>query len=313
MDRNSSILVTGGSGMVGSAVVRLLRSRGYPAILAPLRAELDLLDGPGVENYFRAHRPEYVFMIAARVGGIAANSSDPAGFLSDNARMTLNLFQACQRFPPRKNLFLGSSCIYPRMCPQPIKEEYLLTGPFEPTNEGYAIAKLMGLRYAAFLHRQYGMPTVCPVPCNLYGTNDHFDFERSHVLSALVRRFVDAVDEGMDKVTLWGSGEPRREFLHVDDAAEAILLLMEKAPDPVNVGSGGDISIRDLASLVARLVGYRGEILCDREKPDGMPVKCLDVSRLSYYGFRPRITLEQGVGKTIGEYKERKNGTWKKA
>lgn len=308
MKIDSVILVTGGSGMVGSAVVRLLRSRGFCGVLAPGRTEMDLLDSTAVERFLGDRRPEYVFMIAARVGGIAANSSDLAGFLSDNARMTLNLFHGCRKFPPRKNLFLGSSCIYPRLCPQPIKEEYLLTGPFEPTNEGYAIAKLMGLKLAAFHHRQHGMPTVCPVPCNLYGTNDHFDFDRSHVLSALVRRFVDAADEGRDEVTLWGSGEPRREFLHVDDAAEAILLLMEKSetPDPINVGSGEDISIRDLASLVARTSGYRGKVLWDRGKPDGMPRKCLDVSRLSRFGFRPSVSLEQGVEKTIGEYRKTK-------
>lgn len=294
--------------MIGSALVSLLRERSFPTVLAPARRELDLRDGRQVERYFAERRPEHVFMLAARVGGILANQTDPAGFLEENARIGLNVFSACRKHGTKKNLFVASSCVYPREAPQPVREESLLEGPFEPTNEGFALSKVMSVRLASYYERQYGLVTVCPVLCNTYGTNDSFDLERSHVLSALVRRFVDAVDRGADVVTLWGSGAPRRDFLHVDDAARALLFLMENVNDssPVNVGPGDDVSIRDLAGTIARLTGFHGVIRWDRSRPDGMPRKCLDVSRLRGMGFRVEIGLDEGISRTIDEYRRRK-------
>jgi len=308
IDRESVVLVTGALGMVGSAIVRLLQRRSFQRVLAPSRRELDLCDREQVHAYFAKHRPDYVLMIAAKVGGIAANIADPVGFLSENVRMQINLFEACCKYRTRKNLFLGSSCIYPRECPQPMKEEYILTGPLEPTNEGYALAKIVGLKLAKYYHEQYGMLTICPIPCNIYGTNDHFDLQRSHVLAALVQRFVDAQDKGASSVTLWGTGKARREFIHVDDVAEALLYLMDNyhSPDVINVGTGVDISIRDLATLIANEVGFTGEIDWDTSKPDGMPRKCLDISKLTALGFQPRIRLREGIRQTIAEYRELK-------
>ena len=308
-NQNPRILVTGSSGMVGSTIVNLLQKKPNISLLIPNRQELNLLDSQQVNRYFEKYRPEYVLMIAAKVGGIIANKSDPVGFLSENARMQLNLFEACHKYGTKKNLFLGSSCIYPRDCPQPMKEEYLLTGELEPTNEGYAIAKIMGLKLAKYYYEQYGMLTVCPMPCNIYGTNDHFDLERSHVLSSLVRRFVDATDEGKSSVTLWGTGIAQREFIHVDDVAAALLFLMEtcNSPDIINLGTGTNISIRDLATLISETVGYRGGICWDASKPDGMLRKCLDVSRINSMGFKPRISLHTGIIKTIAEYRQLKS------
>ncbi len=304
IDRNGRILILGATGIVGSAIYRLLQKRGFRNILTPSRLELDLADKKAVDDYFAIHQPEYVFMIAAKVGGIAANIADPVGFLSENVKMEINLFEACHKYKTQKNLFLGSSCIYPRESHQPMKEEYLLTGPLEPTNEGYALAKIIGLKLAAYYYQQYNMVTICPMPCNIYGTNDHFEFHRSHVLSALVRRFVDAQEQKVEEVTLWGTGAARREFIHVDDVAEALLFLMDsyETPEIVNVGTGIDVSIRDLAHLIAKEVGYKGEIKWDPSKPDGMPRKCLDVSKLNKLGFQPRIDLEQGIRQTIKEY-----------
>lgn len=309
LERGAVVLVTGATGMVGSAMCRLLRRSSFTNILAPTRHDLDLSNQAQVDAYFRKYRPDHVFMIAAKVGGIEANRTDLAGFLSENARMQLNLFEACQRHQTRKNVFLGSSCIYPRDCPQPIKEEYLLTGPLEPTNEGYAIAKIVGLKLAQYYHQQYGILTLCPMACNVYGTNDYFDLHRSHVLSALVRRFVDARDEALPSVTLWGTGAARREFMHVDDLAQALLFLMDHhdRADPINVGTGEEISVRDLAGLIAAQVGYVGEIQWDPSKPDGMPRKCLDISKLTQMGFRAGIRLDEGVQRTIGEYRQVKS------
>lgn len=308
MERDKRILITGASGMVGSALVRVLKSRSFGNLLTPTHRELNLCNTAQVEGYFAKYQPEYVFMVAAKVGGIAANKVDPVGFLSDNLRMQLNLFEACHKFGTRKNLFLGSSCIYPRESPQPMREEYLLTGPLEPTNEGYALAKILGLKLAQYYYQQYGMLTVCPMPCNIYGTNDHFDLQNSHVLSALVRRFVDGQDNASSEVVLWGTGAARREFIHVEDAAEALLFVLQhvETPEPINLGTGTDISILDLAHLVAGLVGYTGDIKWDSSKPDGMLRKCLDVSRLDAMGYKPRISLRDGVARTIDEYRERK-------
>jgi len=303
-----TVLMTGASGMVGSAVYRLLNSIPNVKLLTPNLTELDLSDQIQVDQYFNIQRPEIVLMIAAKVGGIAANMIDPVGFLSENARIQLNLFEACHKYAVRKSLFLGSSCIYPRECPQPMKEEYLLTGPLEPTNEGYALAKIMGLKLAQYYYQQYGMLTICSMPCNIYGTNDHFDLDKSHVLTALVRRFVDGQDSKASEIILWGTGAARREFIHVEDVAEAILFMMQNVenPVPINLGTGKDISIFDLAHLIAELVGYKGVIKWDKSKPDGMLRKCLDVSRLQTLGYSPRINLREGVARTIDEYRERK-------
>lgn len=307
-DRRGKVLVTGSKGMVGSALFKLLKQQSFKFVLAPSRRELDLCNRKEVHNYFMKHRPDNVFMIAAKVGGIAANQAEPVSFLSDNVRIIINLFEACYKYQTRKNLFLGSSCIYPRECAQPMKEEYLLTGPLEPTNEGYALAKIVGLKLAKYYHQQFGMLTVCPMPCNIYGTQDHFDLKHAHVLSALVRRFVDAKYEGRSSVTLWGTGMPRREFIHVDDLAKAILFLMDHydSSDIINVGTGTDISIQNLADLIAKEIGYDGKIIWDSSKPSGMPRKCLDLSRLTAIGFTTSITLKEGIRRTIEEYRQRK-------
>jgi len=308
LNRDATMIITGGSGMVGSAVCSLLQQSGFKRILSPDHQELDLCDEEQVNAYFMKYRPDYVFMIAAKVGGIAANQSDPVGFFSENLRIQLNLFSACAKNRPQKVLFLGSSCIYPRNCPQPVREEYLLTGPLESTNEGYALAKIAGLKLAQYHYQQHKLLTICPMPCNIYGTKDHFDLQRSHVLSALVRRFVDARDEKLPFVTLWGTGRAQREFIHVQDVAKALLFLMEHydSPEIINVGSGVDISIKDLAALIAKKAGYFGETRWDTDRADGTPRKCLDISKLTKLGFHAHIDLEQGVDQTIAEYRQLK-------
>ncbi len=298
------ILLTGAHGMVGTGVRRLLEGRRGVQVLAPSHAELELTDAGAVDAWFAANRPEIVLMIAARVGGIAANAADPVGFLTVNSHIQLNLFRACRAHGVRKALFLGSSCIYPRACPQPMREEHLLTGPLEPTNEAYALAKIMGLKLAEYHHRQEGLLTVCPMLCNVYGTGDSFDLAHSHVLSALVRRFVDARRAGASSVRLWGTGSARREFLHVDDAAAGILHVLEHVDDPfpINLGSGSDISIRELAGLVAAAARFEGATDWDTSKPDGMPRKLMDVSRMTALGFTPRVGLPEGIRRTVAEY-----------
>ncbi len=306
IDRDGAVLLTGATGMVGSAVKRLLTREGFSRLLTPPHGELDLCERTQVDAYLAEHRPDYVFMVAAKVGGIGANRADPVGFMSENARMELNLFEACYKYGTKKSLFLGSSCIYPRESPQPMREEYLLTGPLEPTNEGYALAKIMGLKLAEYYHRQHGMLTICPMPCNIYGTDDHYDLEQSHVLAALVRRFVDAQNTGASSVTLWGTGVARREFIHVEDVARAMLFLMDTydSPEIINVGTGVDISIQQLASFIASEVGYKGEILWDSSNPDGMPQKRLDISSLTALGFEARIDLKDGIRRSIAEYRQ---------
>jgi GDP-L-fucose synthase len=307
-ERAEKIFVAGHRGMVGSAIVRALRARASFDLLTAPRSELDLTDAGAVKTFLRRERPDVVVLAAAKVGGIHANRRFPADFLRENLAIQTNVIHQAHEAGVRRLVFLGSSCIYPRACPQPMREESLLTGPLEPTNEAYAVAKIAGLSMAQAYHRQHGLEVICPVPCNLYGTNDTFDLERAHVLSALVRRFCDAVDAGQTDVTLWGTGQARREFLHVDDLAEAILLLMERwaSPDIVNVGSGHDLTIRALAGIVAEATGFGGRITWDTSMPDGMPRKCLDVSRLAALGFRPRIALREGVARTVREYRERR-------
>jgi GDP-L-fucose synthase len=305
MDPQDTILVTGASGMIGRAMVHHLRQLGFSNLLAPSRQELDLCDHEAVDYYFRTNRPRYVMLLASKVGGILANQSDPVSFLDQNVRMYSAAFAACHRYKVDKTLFLGSSCIYPRLCNQPIQEDALLTGPLEPTNEGYALAKIVGLKLAEYYHRQHGLKTVCPMLCNVYGTGDCFDLNRSHVLSALVRRFCDAVEKRQFETTVWGTGTPRREFIHVDDAVRGLVMLMEtlNTPQIINLGTGYDVSIKELATEIAHQAGYRGKTVWDSSKPDGMPRKCMDCTKIRNLGFRPQVSLDEGIARTISEYR----------
>ena len=299
------IFVAGHKGMVGSAVVRQLKSRGFSQFVLKSRAELDLTDTEAVKEFFSREKPDVVVDAAARVGGIKANNEHKAEFLYENLAIQNNIIHQAYVHGVKKLCFLGSSCIFPRECPQPMKEEYLLTGALEPTNEGYALAKIAGLKMVEYYNRQYGFPGISLMPCNLYGTNDCFDLDKSHVLSALVKKTVDAVDGGRDELPIWGTGSALREFLHVDDAAAAILFMLEyyDAPEFINVGSGEDVSIRQLAELIADKAGFCGRLVWDTGKPDGMPRKCMDVSRMKALGFAPHLSLSEGVERTIAEYR----------
>ena len=296
--------MAGHRGLVGAAIVRQLEALGCRNLLLRSHSELDLREQAAVDDFFHEHRPEFVFLAAAKVGGILANATHPAEFLRDNLAIQTNVIHAAWVHGAKKLLFLGSSCIYPRLAPQPIKEEYLLTGPLEATNEAYAIAKIAGLKLAAAYHAQYGFSAISLMPTNLYGPGDNFDLQSSHVLPAMMRRFHEAKISGSPSVTLWGTGMPRREFLHVDDLANAACFLMETydEPDLVNVGVGEDLTIADLAALVARIVGYSGRIVFDSSRPDGTPRKLLDVSRIHALGWHAQIPLEQGVASTYQWY-----------
>ncbi len=298
------IFVAGHRGLVGSAIVRRLEASGCRNLLVRTRAELDLRQQAEVQRFFASERPELVFLAAAKVGGIMANATQPAEFLYENLAIQNNVIHSAWKHGTRKLVFLGSSCIYPKFAPQPIREESLLTGPLEPTNEAYAIAKIAGLKLCAAYRSQYGFPAISLMPTNLYGPGDHFDLEKSHVLPALIRRFHEARIHGAPEVTLWGTGTPRREFLHVDDLAAAACFLVENydGAEPLNVGTGEDVTIAELAALVARVVGYRGRIAYDSSKPDGTPRKLLDVSRIHALGWQARITLEEGIQSTYEWY-----------
>jgi GDP-L-fucose synthase len=302
---SSRIYVAGHRGLVGSAIVRELQRRGCENVIAASRAQLDLRDQTAVAEFFSENRPDFVFLAAAKVGGIMANATHPAEFLHDNLAIQNNAIHAAWRAGVRKLLFLGSSCIYPKLAPQPLKEEYLLTGPLEPTNEAYAIAKIAGLKMCAAYRAQYGFHAISLMPTNLYGPSDNFDLESSHVLPALIRRFDEAKAAGLPEVTLWGTGTPRREFLHVDDLAQAACFAMEHYEDdaPLNVGVGEDLSIAELAGIVARVVGFSGEMRFDPSKPDGTPRKLLDVSRIQALGWRASIPLEEGIASTYRWYR----------
>jgi GDP-L-fucose synthase len=303
MNESSRIHVAGHRGLVGSAIVRRLEAGGYKHLLLRTSQELDLRDPVATRQFFEEARPEYVFLAAARVGGILANSRSPVDFLADNLAIQQNVITSAHATGVTKLLFLGSSCIYPRECPQPIREEYLLSGPLERTNEWYAIAKIAGIKLCQAYRQQHGARFISAMPTNLYGPNDNFNLETSHVLPAMIRKFHDATRTG-GPVTLWGSGNPRREFLHVDDLADACLFLMDRYEDdwPINVGTGTDVTIRELAALVARAVGYTGEVVWDDSKPDGTPRKWLDVSRLSELGWQARLDLETGLRETVTWY-----------
>jgi GDP-L-fucose synthase len=304
VEDSARVHVAGHTGLVGSAIWRLLESRGFTALLGFASSEVDLRDRTAVFNLYAEEPPDVVIDAAARVGGILANSARPAEFLSDNVRIQVNLLDAAANAGVRRFLFLGSSCIYPKCAPQPIKEEYLLTGPLEPTNAAYAIAKIAGVMHVQALRREYGLSYISAMPTNLYGPKDNFDLESSHVLPAMIRRFHEAKETNAPSVTLWGTGSPRREFLHVDDLASACLLLLERydAPEPINVGAGEDVTIRELADIVAEVVGYEGAVEWDTSKPDGTPRKLLDVSRIRKLGWEPQISLEDGIKSTYEWY-----------
>lgn len=300
MERDARIFVAGHRGLVGSAITRRLGAAGYETIVTRTRRELDLTDARAVEAFFAHERPKYVFVAAAKVGGILANDTYPADFIRENLYIELNVIDAAHRYGTEKLLFLGSSCIYPKFAPQPMREEYLLTGELEPTNEPYAIAKIAGIELCQAYNRQHGTDFISAMPTNLYGPGDDFDSKNSHVLPALLRRFHEAKGAGEPNVTVWGTGTPRREFLHADDLADACVHLMDNysGNEPINVGVGEDVSIRDLAELVREVVGYEGDIVFDTTKPDGTPRKLLDVSRLHGLGWQAGIPLREGIERT---------------
>jgi GDP-L-fucose synthase len=300
------IYVAGHRGLVGSAIIRALKKAGYDNLLVRTHQELDLTEQSAVRTFFQDVRPEVVIMAAARVGGIHANNSRPAAFLRDNLLMQDNVIDAAYRCGSGKFVFLGSSCIYPRMAPQPISEDSLLTGPLEPTNEWYAVAKIAGLKMCQAYRREYGFNAIALMPTNLYGPGDNFDLQNSHVLPALIRKFHDARNRGDEQVEIWGTGTPRREFLHVDDLADAVIYMLRNydAENIVNVGWGEDVTIRELAQMIKSAVGYSGGLSFDPSKPDGTPRKLLDVSRMNGLGWRPRIPLNAGIESTYAWFKE---------
>lgn len=306
MEKSDPILVAGAGGMVGAAIVRNLDAMGFTNLLTPRRKELDLRDTLAVRKYLGDLRPRGIYVAAATVGGIHANDAYAADFIYDNLMIEANLINGAHDIAVEKLLFLGSTCIYPKLCPQPIKEEYLLTGPLEPSNEWYAVAKIAGVKLCQAYRKQHGDHFICAMPTNLYGPNDDFDLENSHVLPALVRKFHEAKEAGAPSVTVWGSGAPFREFLHVDDCAAACTFLMQNYDEPeiVNIGVGHDISILDLAHLIRDIVGFEGELRFDASKPDGTPRKLVDVTKITELGWRANIELRDGIAATYAWYRE---------
>jgi len=304
MKSDASIYVAGHRGMVGSAIWRELERQGSNNLIGKTRAELDLLDAAAVGKFFAAERPEYVFVAAARVGGILANDTLPANFLFENLQIQNNLIHYARQSGVKKLLFLGSSCIYPKLAPQPIKEDSLLTGPLEPTNEWYAVAKIAGIKMCQAYRRQYGCDFISAMPTNLYGPNDNYDLQGSHVLPALIRKFHEGKIAGAKSVTCWGSGSPLREFLHADDLAAACVFLMRQYSDEqiINVGSGSELTIKALAELVRRIVGFAGEIVWDKTKHDGTPRKLMDSGRIFALGWKPKIDLETGIRQAYEDF-----------
>lgn len=306
MDKNSKIFIAGHRGLVGSAIVRALQKDGFTNLVTKTSKELDLTNQNAVADFFSKEKPEYVFLAAAKVGGIMANKTYPADFIYKNLLIQKNAIHNAHIHNTKKLLFLGSSCIYPKLCPQPIKEEYLLTGELEPSNKAYALAKIAGIVTCQSYNEQYGTNFISLMPTNLYGPNDNFDLENSHVLPAMMRRFHEAKLAGNPSVTLWGTGVAMREFLHVDDLAEACLFLMQNYDDSsiVNVGTGEDVTIKELAEKIKKVVGYEGEIVWDTTKPDGTPRKLLDVSKLNKLGWKHTTSLDEGVTSTYRWFKE---------
>jgi GDP-L-fucose synthase len=306
MNKDDLIFVAGHRGMVGSATVRELKRQGFDNLVFRSRDEVDLLDFKQVDNFFSTEKPRYVIDAAAKVGGILANDTYPADFIRDNLRIQTNLIEAAHKHGTEKFVFLGSSCIYPKLAPQPMGEEYLLTGPLEPTNEWYAIAKIAGIKMCQAYRKQHGFKAICLMPTNLYGPGDNFDLKTSHVLPALIRKIHEAKVAGSESVTIWGTGKPRREFLHVDDLADAIVFLAKNYNNEeiINVGVGEDIAIEDLAVLISNIVGFEGALTFDTDMPDGTPRKLLDVTRLQNLGWAPRITLNDGIAETYAWFLE---------
>jgi GDP-L-fucose synthase len=324
VDKHSKIYIAGHRGLVGSAITRNLRNKGYDNLVTRTHSELDLLNQASTRSFFEEEKPEYVFLAAAKVGGIAANNTYPAEFIRDNLLIQSNIIHEAYRSNVRRLLYLGSSCIYPKLAPQPMKEEYLLTGPLEPTNRPYALAKIAGIEMCWSYNRQYGTKYLAAMPSNLYGPGDNYDLNNSHVIPALLRKFHEAAQAGTTEVVVWGSGTPKREFLYSDDLADACVFLMSLPDDQymqllwpggtpdescakglaplVNIGVGDDISIKELAETVRQIVGYEGKITFDRSKPDGTPRKLMDVSRLQRMGWRPKITLTEGLCKAYAEF-----------
>ena len=304
-DKNAKIYVAGHRGLVGSAIVRALEREGYQNIVMRTHSELDLTDQRAVFDFFAAEKPEYVVLAAAHVGGINANQSAPADFIYINSVIQCNVIGAAHEYKVKKLLFLGSSCIYPKMAAQPIEESELLTGPLEKTNEGYAIAKISGLMMCRFFKQQYGDDFISCMPTNLYGPNDNFNLSSSHVLPALIRKFDDAKESGAENVTLWGTGAPLREFLYVDDMADACVFLLKNysGEEHVNIGTGKEITIKDLAEMVRETVGYKGDIVWDKSMPDGTPRKLLDVSKLHEMGWKEKVSLWEGIALSYEWYK----------
>lgn len=304
MEKNSKIYIAGHKGLVGSALVRNLKENGYANLIYKTREELDLLDQHAVANFFATEKPEYVFLAAAKVGGIMANKINPADFIYQNLQIQNNIIHNSHLYNVTKLLFLGSSCIYPKLAPQPIKEEHLMTGPLEPTNDAYALAKIAGIKMCQAYHAQHGSNFISVMPTNLYGPNDNFDLESAHVLPAFIRRFHEAKENKTPYVTAWGTGNPYREFLHVDDLASACLYLMKNynEPDIINIGTGEDITIRDLAETIKKVVGYTGDIKWDTSKPDGTPRKLLNVEKLHNLGWNHATKLSDGLTQTYMWY-----------
>jgi GDP-L-fucose synthase len=304
MNSTDSIYVAGHRGMVGSAISRKLRASGFTQLIEKTSDELDLRNQQQVNTFFAAYQPAYVFIAAAKVGGIMANNTYKADFIYDNLMIEANLIHAAQQYGVTKLLFLGSSCIYPKLAPQPLREEYLLSGYLEPTNEAYAIAKIAGIKLCEYYREQYGCNFISAMPTNLYGPNDNYDLQKSHVIPALIRKFHEAKISGQESVTIWGTGTPLREFLYVDDLADACLYLMQQYNDAsfINIGSGEDISIKALAEKVQEAVGYHCPLIFDPSKPDGTPRKLMDVSKLSQLGWRYTTSLEEGLQKTYADF-----------
>lgn len=312
MEKEAKIYIAGHRGLAGSAIKRRLESAGYKNLLMKTHSELDLTNQSEVDRFFKENRPDYVFLAAAKVGGILANSTYPADFIFQNLAIEINVIHSAYKYGVKKLLFLGSSCIYPKLAPQPLKEEYLLSGYLEPTNQSYAIAKIAGIMMCNSYNFQYKTNFISVMPTNLYGPNDNFNLETSHVIPALIRKFVEAKESNAKEVIVWGTGNVRREFLHCDDFADACVFLMEnydaKDLEPfINIGSGVDITIRDLAYLIAKIVGFNGEIVFDTSKPDGTPQKLLDVSRLEKLGWRYKIPLDEGLRNTIKWFLENRD------